>query len=150
MLSVINLSSEKNLPTFRPMHSVKTLTSNFWAHVGNRWSFSLFMQQPTEKSLKDMKGFLHHCGNWPVVTKSVNIITSPVLIFSLACGKKIWECEVDYIYILALCGFELGVELVLFPDTQYDTHTILRSGKEIGWNLHGGSQTIQVCPWCKC
>ena len=46
------------------------------------------------------------------------------------------------IYILALCGFGLGAELVLFPDTQYGKHTVLQSGKEIGWNLHGGSQTI--------
>ena len=75
---------------------------------------------------QDMKSFLHHCGSLPVVTKSVNIITSPVLIFftSMWHGNlRMW----GWLYILALCGFGLGVELVLFPDTQYDTHTILRS-----------------------
>ena len=49
--------------------------------------------------------------------------------------------------MLALCGFGLGVELVLFSDTPYGTHTILQSGKEIGWSLHRGSQTIQVHPF---
>ena len=48
--------------------------------------------------------------------------------------------------VLPLCGFGFGVEVVLFPDTQYGTHTVIRSGNEIGWSLHGGSQTIQVCP----
>ena len=58
---------------------VRSIQSKRWqvtfrAQVGNS------MQQPAEKSLKVMKGFLHHCGNLPVVTKSVHIITSPVLI----------------------------------------------------------------------
>ena len=42
--------------------------------------------------------------------------------------------------------YGLGVELVLFPDTQYDTHTVIRSGNEIGWSLHRATETIQVCP----
>ena len=94
------------------------------------------MQQLTEKSLKDMKGFLHNSGNLPEVTKSVHIITSPVFILF----TSMWHG------ILALCGFTLGVAVVLFPDTQYNTHTVIRSGNEIGWSLHRGSQTIQVCP----
>ena len=80
-----------------------------------------------------------------VVTKSVNIITSHVLILftSMWHGNlRMWGWR----YILALCGFGLGVELVLFPDTQYGTHIVLQSGKEIGWSLHTASQTIQVCP----
>ena len=84
------------------------------------------MQQPTEMPLKDMKGFLHHCGNWPVVTKSVHIITSPVLILFTSMwhgNPRMW----GWLYILALCGFGLGAELVLFSDTQYGTHTVLRS-----------------------
>ena len=32
-----------------------------------------------------------------------------------------------WLYILALFELGLGVELVLFPDTQYDTHTVLQS-----------------------
>ena len=79
-----------------------------------------------------------------MVTKSVNIIISPVLILFTSMwhgNPRKWGS----LYILALCGFGLEVELVLFPDTQYGTHTVLQSGKEIGWSLHGVSQTIQVC-----
>ena len=93
--------------------------------------------------------FLHHYGNLPEVTKSVHIITSPVLILFTSMwhgNPRTW----GWLYILPLCGFGLGVELVLFPDTQYGTHTVLQSGNEIGWSLHRGSQTIQVRPWCKC
>ena len=91
----------------------------------------------------------HHWGNLPEITKPVNIITSPVLIFFTSMWHENLRMRC-WLYILPLGGFGLGVELVLFPDTQYDTHTVLQSGKEIGWSLHRGSQTIQVCPWCKC